>query len=78
MIDVVAAPMISIMLPRRVTQDEEIAAAIAAAVVTARQRAPGWDGLGNALETGPGAWWTFGRAQQLSTRGWQIQRSDGR
>ncbi len=78
MTDVETAPAISIMLPRRATRDEEIAAAIAAAVGYARRRARADDCLGDALEAGPGAWWTMGRDRQLSVNSWRTQRSNGR
>jgi len=72
------APVLSIVLPPRATQDEEIAAAIAAAVTYASRLAFRRYGLGNTLEAGPGAWWTLGRVQQLAVNGWRIQRSNHR
>jgi sodium pump decarboxylase gamma subunit len=49
---------------RRDTEDEEVVAAIAAALAHLRSLDMGRSGLGRALEVGRGSWWAMGRAQQ--------------
>jgi hypothetical protein len=78
MVEIETAPVISIVLPPQATQDEEIAAAIAAALTYARRLLPCRDGLGTALEAGAGAWWALGHAQRLSVNGWHTQRRNHR
>jgi sodium pump decarboxylase gamma subunit len=46
------------------TKDEEVVAAIAAALAYLRSLEIGRSGLGKALEVGRGSWWAMGRAQQ--------------
>jgi sodium pump decarboxylase gamma subunit len=50
---------------RRDTEDEEVAAAIAAALAHLRSLDIYRSGLGTALEVGRGSWWAMGRAQQI-------------
>lgn len=49
---------------RRDTEDEEVVAAIAAALAHLRSLDICRSGLGTTLEAGRGPWWTMGRAQQ--------------
>ncbi len=49
---------------RRETKEEEIAAAIATALVYLRSLEICESGLGSTLESGPSPWWSVGRARQ--------------
>ena len=52
----------------RVSEEEEIVAAIAVALAHLRSLKMGQAGLGTALEAGRGPWWTEGRIQQHGRR----------
>ena len=54
--------------PVRVSENEEVAAAIAVALAYFRSLEMGHAGLGTALEAGRGPWWTEGRFQQHGRR----------
>jgi len=49
---------------RRGVEEEEIAAAIAAALSYFRSLEIGRSGLGESLETEPGSWWVMGKVKQ--------------
>ena len=54
--------------PVRVSENEEIVAAIAVALAHLRSLETGRPGLGTMLEAGRGPWWTEGRIQQHGRR----------
>lgn len=57
-------------------EDEEIAAAIVAALATIYSLDICQSRLGSTLESGPGSWWLLGRIQQHSTRRLKISRTE--
>lgn len=52
--------------PAQPSEEEEVVAAIAAALVHLRSLDICRSNLGSTLEAGPGAWWIRGQARQLS------------
>lgn len=59
---------------QRETKDEEIAAAIATALVYLRSIEICESGLGSTLEAEPSPWWSVGRAQQSPANALKINR----